>query len=182
VHFTYPTFDNAINFLADVVRSSVQAQGQAGMNKPVRRVAAANTGGKNSSNRSTGDCSGWNSGGCSVPSQRSVRDSFLPTEVWNQLSPAQRMAISRDQIENGSAAPQHGGQGCGGRGNYHGRGCNDYGSGCGGRTIASINVERENKPTDMSQVTETVTPTHNAGQALGTHNIKITAAKHQIIQ
>jgi hypothetical protein len=91
----------------------------------------------------------------------------LPTEVWNQLSPAQRKAITRDRNENGSAAPQHGGHGCGGRGNYHGRGCNDYGSGCGGCTIASINVERENKPTNMSQVTETVTPTHNAGQAFG---------------
>jgi hypothetical protein len=74
---------------ADVVRSAVQAQGQAGLNKPVRRVAAANTGGRNSSNRSTGGCSGRNSGGQSVASQRSSRDNFLSMEVWNQLSPTQ---------------------------------------------------------------------------------------------
>jgi hypothetical protein len=50
VRFTDPTFDDAINFLADVVCSPVQAQGQANINKPVRCVAAANTGGRNSSN------------------------------------------------------------------------------------------------------------------------------------
>jgi hypothetical protein len=63
VRFTNPTFDDAINFLADVVRSSVQAQGQTGLNKPVRRVAATNTGGRNSSNRSAGGRSGRNSAG-----------------------------------------------------------------------------------------------------------------------
>jgi hypothetical protein len=77
VRFTNPTFDKAINFLADVVRSSVQAHGQANMNRPVRLVADANTGGRNSSNRSAGDCSGRISGGCLVSSQRSGRDNFL---------------------------------------------------------------------------------------------------------
>jgi hypothetical protein len=63
VRFTNPTFDDAINFLADVVRSSVQAQGQAGLNKPVRRVATANTGGRNSSNISATGHLGRSSGG-----------------------------------------------------------------------------------------------------------------------
>jgi hypothetical protein len=167
VRFTNPTFDDAINFLADVVRSSVQAQGQTGLNKPVRRVAAANTGGRNSFNRSAGGRSGRNSAGRSVASQRSGRDNFLPMEVWNQLSPTQRIAITGDQNKNSSTTPQHGGHGRGGRGYYRGRGCNDYGRGQGGRTIASVNIQRENEPTDMSQVTETVTPSHNAGQAFG---------------
>jgi hypothetical protein len=162
-------FDDAVNFMSDIVCTSVAAQAQARQaTGQTRRVASLHT--PNTRAR-TGGTSGRAGPGRSVASGQSDRSSFISQNVWGMLTPQQRSAILRDRNENESVAAQntrigriypgrHDGRGRGYQGrNYRG----------GGRIISTINVEHTDQGA-MSVMTETQAPTpvnNNAGQAFG---------------
>jgi hypothetical protein len=180
-------FDEAVSYLADIIRLAPSSQTQAIPNNPARRVAASNTQG-----RGHGRFGRFNSGRSVVSNNQSGRSNalhnperpnFVPHEAWGLLTPAQRAAIARERNENESSSQQqHGGYGRGGRGfGYRGgRGRYDPNRGgrmsyYGGRNINAINVERRTDSSEMSHMTDTIaqSPQNNAGHAFGRSSYNI---------
>jgi hypothetical protein len=161
-------FDDAVNFMSDIVRTSVAAQAQArqttGQTRRVASLHAPNTRAR------TGGRSGRAGPGRSVASGQSDRSSFISQDVWGMLTPQQRSAIVRDQNESESVAQYtRGGRTYHGRHDGRGRGYQGRNYRGSGRNISAVNVEHTDQSA-MSVMTETQAPTpvnNNAGQAFG---------------
>jgi hypothetical protein len=170
-------FDEAVSYLANIIRLAPSNQSQATPNNPARRVAASNTYPGRSAGRSGRSTSANTQAGRSHASNNSDRSNFVPHEAWGLLTPAQRFAIANNRRETESSIiQQHGGYGRGGRGFVHrggGRGRFDHNRGGRtyhpGRNINSVNIERQIDSSDMSQMTETAAPPphNNAGRSFG---------------